>query len=57
MTICLKVYVNSWWKPLTVSFHLAMFGGHCSSASGNIKYFICHVTSQNDVIEGSIMYF
>ena len=25
--------------------HFAMFGGHWSSASGGMKYLICHVTS------------
>ena len=29
-----------------------MFGGQWSSASGDIKYLICHVISQNHVIEG-----
>ena len=36
-----------------VSDHLAMFGDHWFSASGNIKYLIFHLTSQNDLIEGS----
>ena len=36
-----------------VSHHLAMFCDHWSSASGNIKYLIFHVTSQNHLIEGS----
>ena len=35
-----------------VSHHLIMFGGHWSNASGNMKYLICHMTSQNRVIEG-----
>ena len=30
-----------------------MFDGHCSSASRDVKYLICHVASQNYVIEGS----
>ena len=30
-----------------------MFGGHWSSASGNINYLICQVTTQNHVIKGS----
>ena len=34
------------WKPLTVNHHLAMFDGHWLSASGDIKYLICHVTSK-----------
>ena len=36
-----------------VSHHLAMFGDHWSSTSGNIKYIIFDVTSQNHLIEGS----
>ena len=36
-----------------LSHHLAMFRDHWSSASGNIKYLIFHVTSQNHLIEGS----
>ena len=34
-----------------MSHHL--FGGHWSSASGDIKYLTCHVSLQNHVIEGS----
>ena len=34
-----------------VSHHLTMHGGFI--ATGNIEYWICHVTSQNHVIEGS----
>ena len=30
-----------------VSYHLAMFGGHLSSAMGDMKYLLSHVTSQN----------
>ena len=41
------------WKPFTLSYRLAMFGGHWSSVSGDIKYLICHVISQKHVIEGS----
>ena len=33
--------------------HLATFVGHWSSAKGDMKYLIYHVTSQNHVIEGS----
>ena len=33
------------------SDHLAMFVGHWPNASGNVKYLICHVTSQNPFIE------
>ena len=31
-----------------------MFGGHWSIANGGIKYLICHVTSQNHMIEKSV---
>ena len=41
------------WKPLTENHYLPMTGGHWSSVSGDIKLLICHVTSQNHVIEGS----
>ena len=46
----LRVFMGGSPSP---SHHLAMFGGHWSSASGDIKYLICHVTSQNHVIERS----
>ena len=36
-----------------VIHHLTMFGGHWSSASGDMKYLKFHITSPNDVIEGS----
>ena len=36
-----------------MSHHLAIFGVHWSSASGDIKCLTCHVTLQNHVIEGS----
>ena len=39
-----------------VSLHFAMFGDHWSSASRNMMYLICHVISQNLVIEGSITF-
>ena len=42
-----------WWKPITVSHHLARFDGHYSSASGYTNYLTCHVTLQNHMIEGS----
>ena len=35
------------------SHHIAMFGGHWSIAIGDRKYLMCHVTSQNPVIERS----
>ena len=36
-----------------MSHHLAIFDGHCSSAIEDIKYLMCHVTSQNHLIERS----
>ena len=36
-----------------VSHYLAMFCDHWFSASGNIRYLIFHVTSQNHLIERS----
>ena len=42
------------WKPLTISHHhFTMLEGHLSSARGNIRYWFCNVTSQDDVTEGS----
>ena len=41
------------WIPLTVIHHLAMFGGYWNSASESTKYSICHVATQNHMIEGS----
>ena len=35
------------------SHYIPMFGGHWANTSGDRKYLICHVTSQNQVIEGS----
>ena len=40
-------------NPLTVSCHLAIFGGHWSGGSGYIKYLICPASSQDHVIEQS----
>ena len=54
VTTHLKSY-NVWiygWKPLLVSHHFAMFGDHWSSGNEDKKYLICHVTSQNHLIEG-----
>lgn len=34
------------------SHHLAMSGGHWSSANEDIKYLFCHRVSQNHKIEG-----
>ena len=46
---CLKLNVNLW-----VSHHLAVFGGQWSGASRDIKYLIFYMTSQKQMIEGSI---
>ena len=35
------------------SHHLAMFDGHLSNASGDIKYVPCHVTYKEHVIKTS----
>ena len=40
------------WKPLTVSHHVTIFGGHWLSAKGDTKYLICHMTLQDYMIEG-----
>ena len=53
MNTCFKGYANFWLKPFAVCHYFTMFGGHWSSAIGDIKYFICHVTSQYHVIDGS----
>ena len=36
-----------------IGYHLVIFGGHWSSASGNITYLICYTTLQARIIEGS----
>ena len=38
-------------KILTTSQHLAMFGGYWSIEGGDVTNLICHVTSQDHVIE------
>ena len=40
-------------KLFTVSYHLSMIGVHKTSASRDITYLICHVSSQDHMIEGS----
>ena len=40
-------------KLFTVSYHLSMIGVHKTSASRDITYLICHVNSQDHMIEGS----
>ena len=53
MNTGLKGCMNYGWKTLTLSHQLVIFRGHWSIASGDIKYLIYNVTSQNYVIEGS----
>ena len=36
------------------SQHLVMFGGHWSSASGDIKHLTCHVNLQNHVTRDQV---
>ena len=43
-------------KLLTVSYQLALFGGHCSNVSGDIRYLIYHLTSQDHLIESVILW-
>ena len=50
MNTCLKRCVNFWVEAR----HLPMFGGHWSSAKGNIMYLICQVTSLILVIKWEI---
>ena len=39
-----------------VIHHLATFGGHWSNGSGEMKCLLCHVTSENPVIEVSSIF-
>ena len=41
------------WKPLMMSHNIAIIDGNMFSSSGDMKFLISHVTSQNHVIEGS----
>ena len=48
------MYVNLGVEaPIRVSYHFAIFGGCWSTASGNVKYYICHMTRKKHLIEGS----
>ena len=49
----IKGYVTILVEPLMVSHHLAMFGSLWFSANGDITNLICHMASQNHVVEGS----
>ena len=39
-------------EPIKVSYHLAKFGGHWHSGSGDIIILVCHVISQDHVTKG-----
>ena len=39
-----------------VIHHFAMFGGHWSNGSGEMKCLLCHMTSENHVIEVSSIF-
>ena len=60
-------YVTSWvqslyqrilwlhrWVPFTISSQPAMFGGHGACGTEDIKFSICHRTSNDHVIRGSL---
>lgn len=49
----MKSYVNLWVEVSQVSHHLVMFCSFWFSASGDKKYLICQVTSQNQLIKRS----
>ena len=49
--ICLKSYVTLRVEVPNSKLPLAMVGVHWSSASGDIRFLICHVTSQDHVIK------
>ena len=44
--------LDGWW-PFIINLYLAKFGSHRSRGSGDILFFICHVTSCGHVIAGS----
>ena len=46
-------YLNL-WVGVIASHHLTMFGGQWSHAMGDKAYLICHVTSENFVIETAL---
>ena len=53
VTICLKTYATLWVGAccgMAPPFHVS---GYWLHLSGYMKYFICHVTSQNHMMEGS----
>lgn len=53
MNICLKGYVDLWEEAPQCKLPPYHVWWLWSSANGDIKYLICHVTSQNHVIEVS----
>ena len=44
--------LHGWWSFI-INLYLSKFGSHRSWGSGDILFFICHVTSCGHVIEGS----
>ena len=44
--------LDGWWSFI-INLYLSKFGSHRSWGSGDILFFICHVTSCGHVIEGS----
>ena len=42
-----------WWWPFTINVYLAKFGGHRPWGSGDISFFIYHVTSSDHIIARS----
>ena len=48
-----RVMWFSGWQPLTLGQHRTSFGITGSSASGDVKYLTCEVTSRDYLIEGS----
>ena len=40
-------------EPIKENYHLAKFDGHLRSGNGDIVFLICHMISQDYMIEGS----
>ena len=51
--MCLNSYVTLWVKVHPRELHHALFGGHWSSASGDLRSLIFQLTSQDPLIEVS----
>ena len=50
---CLKGYVTLWMEVSHAKSSSCYIGGYWLCASGDVKYLICHVTSQSHETEGS----